>query len=279
MNIGKRRMDAVAYIILGLGALLILFPMYITVVTTFKTMQESANSFFTLPTSFYLGNYKEVLANPTLGYSYANTIYVTFASLFLEFLVMPPMAFAISRGMYHKSGLFKGLYAFFLLGIFLPFQVRMMPLMKLLAAFNMLHQTGLILLYLAHATCESMFLYVGYLATVSPSLEEAAYIDGANTFTTFYRIILPLMKPILATVMIKEGLALWNDYMLPLIILNRSKTMWTLTLFQKNYQGEFNVDYNLSFACMVLCCLPIVVMYIILQKHIIGGLTSGAVKG
>ena len=279
MNIGKRRMDVVAYIILGLGAVLILFPMYITVVTTFKTMQESASSFFTLPQSFYLGNYKEVLANPTLGYSYRNTIYITFASLALEMLVMPPMAFAISRGMYHQGKLFKGLYAFFLLGIFLPFQVRMMPLMKLLSWLNMLHPTGLVLLYLAHATCESMFLYVGYLATVSPSLEEAAYIDGANTATTFYRIIFPLMRPILATVMIKEGLALWNDYMLPLIILNRDKTMWTLTLFQKNYQGEFNVDYNLSFACMVLCCLPVVLLYILMQKQIIGGLTSGAVKG
>ena len=279
MNIGKRRTDMVAYIILGLGAVLILFPMYITVVTTFKTMQESASSFFTLPRSFYLGNYQEVLANPTLGYSYGNTIYITLFSLLLEMLVMPPMAFAISRGMYHKSRLFAALYAFFLLGIFLPFQVRMMPLMKLLAALNMLHPTGMVLLYLAHATCESMFLYVGYLATVSPSLEEAAYIDGATTATTFYRIIFPLMRPILATVMIKEGLALWNDYMLPLIILNRDKTMWTLTLFQKNYQGEFNVDYNLAFACMVLCCLPIVVLYIILQKHIIGGLTSGAVKG
>ena len=76
MNIGKRRVDAVAYIILGLGALLILFPMYITVVTTFKTMQESANSFFTLPKSFYLGNYKTVLDNPTLWYAYGNTIYI-----------------------------------------------------------------------------------------------------------------------------------------------------------------------------------------------------------
>ena len=182
MNIGKRRVDAVAYIILGLGALLILFPMYITVVTTLKTMQESANSFFTLPTSFYLGNYKEVLANPTLGYSYRNTIYVTFASLFLEFLVMPPMAFAISRGMYHKSGLFKGLYIFFLLGIFLPFQVRMMPLMKLLAAFNMLHQTGLILLYLAHATCESMFLYPGEVVDGHGHDGDELYLVAVQSF-------------------------------------------------------------------------------------------------
>ena len=275
----KRAMNTAAYVILILGALLILFPLYITVVTTFKTSGESANSFFTLPQSLYLGNYKTVLENPTLWYAYGNTAYITLFSLVLELLVMPPMSFALSRGMFHGSKIFKGLYFFFLLGIFLPFQVRMMPLVKLLSALNMMNPTGMVLLYLAHATCESMFLYVGYLASVSPALEEAAYIDGATTLQTFYQIILPLMKPILATVMIREGLAIWNDYMLPLLCLNRSNTMWTLTLFQYNFQSEFNVDYNLAFSCLVIASLPIIVMYCFMQKQIIGGLTNGAVKG
>ena len=279
MRQSKRKMDALAYLILILGALLILFPLYITVITTFKTSGESASSFFTLPKSFYLGNYKTVLNNPTLWYAYRNTIYITLFSLVLELLVMPPMSFALSRGMFHGSKVFKGLYFFFLLGIFLPFQVRMMPLVKLLSALNMMNPTGMVLLYLAHATCESMFLYVGYLTSISPSLEEAAYIDGATTVQTFYKIILPLMKPILATVMIREGLAIWNDYMLPLLCLNRSDTMWTLTLFQYNFQSEFNVDYNLAFSCLVIASLPIIVMYCIMQKQIIGGLTNGAVKG
>ena len=279
MRQSKRKMDAVAYLILILGALLILFPLYITVITTFKTSGESASSFFTLPKSFFLGNYKTVLENPTLWYAYGNTIYITVFSLVLELLVMPPMSFALSRGMFHGSKVFKGLYFFFLLGIFLPFQVRMMPLVKLLSALNMMNPTGMVLLYLAHATCESMFLYVGYLTSISPSLEEAAYIDGATTVQTFYKIILPLMKPILATVMIREGLTIWNDYMLPLLCLNRSNTMWTLTLFQYNFQSEFNVDYNLAFSCLVIASLPIIVMYCFMQKQIIGGLTNGAVKG
>lgn len=272
-------MNALSYFILIIGALIILFPLYITVITTFKTSGESANSFFTLPKSLYFGNYKTVLQNPTLWYAYRNTLYITVLSLVLELLVMPPMSFALSRGMAHNSRLFKGLYFFFLLGIFLPFQVRMMPLVKLLSALNMMNPTGMVLLYLAHATCESMFLYVGYLASISMSLEEAAYIDGATTLQTFYRIILPLMKPILATVVIREGLAIWNDYMLPLLCLNRSNTMWTLTLFQYNFQSEFNVDYNLAFSCLVIASLPIVLLYCIMQKQIIGGLTNGAVKG
>lgn len=266
------------YLILTLGALLILFPMYITITTTFKSPAESAVSFFTLPKSLYLGNYATVLQDEKLYYAYGNTILITVVSLIGEMLILPPMGFALSRGM-KKNRFFKGLYFFFLLGIFLPWQVRMMPVVKLMGWLNLLSPLGITLLYIAHATCESMFLYVGYLATVSDSIEEAAYIDGASTFQIYTRVILPLMTPILSTVLIREGLAIWNDFQMPLITLNRSSKLWTLTIYLNNFQSELSVDYNLSFACLMLTCLPIVIFYIIMQKQIMGGLTSGAVKG
>ncbi|MCI6038578.1 MAG: carbohydrate ABC transporter permease [Candidatus Limiplasma sp.] len=266
------------YLILTLGALLILFPMYITITTTFKTPAESAVSFFTLPKSLYLGNYATVLQDEKLYYAYGNTILITVVSLLGEMLILPPMGFALSRGM-KQNRFFKGLYFFFLLGIFLPWQVRMMPVVKLMGWLGLLSPLGITLLYIAHATCESMFLYVGYLATVSDSIEEAAYIDGASTFQIYTRVILPLMTPILSTVLIREGLAIWNDFQMPLITLNRSSKLWTLTIYLNNFQSELSVDYNLSFACLMLTCLPIVIFYIIMQKQIMGGLTSGAVKG
>ena len=266
------------YLILTLGALLILFPMYITITTTFKTPAESAVSFFTLPKSLYLGNYATILQDEKLYYAYGNTILITVVSLLGEMLILPPMGFALSRGM-KQNRFFKGLYFFFLLGIFLPWQVRMMPVVKLMGWLGLLSPLGITLLYVAHATCESMFLYVGYLATVSDSIEEAAYIDGASTFQIYTRVILPLMTPILSTVLIREGLAIWNDFQMPLITLNRSSKLWTLTIYLNNFQSELSVDYNLSFACLMLTCLPIVIFYIIMQKQIMGGLTSGAVKG
>ena len=266
------------YLILTLGALLILFPMYITITTTFKTPAESAVSFFTLPKSLYLGNYATVLQDEKLYYAYGNTILITVVSLLGKMLILPPMGFALSRGM-KQNRFFKGLYFFFLLGIFLPWQVRMMPVVKLMGWLGLLSPLGITLLYVAHATCESMFLYVGYLATVSDSIEEAAYIDGASTFQVYTRVILPLMTPILSTVLIREGLAIWNDFQMPLITLNRSSKLWTLTIYLNNFQSELSVDYNLSFACLMLTCLPIVIFYIIMQKQIMGGLTSGAVKG
>ena len=266
------------YVILTLGALLILFPMYITLATTLKTSSESANSFFTLPKSLYLGNYQKVLEDSKLYYAYGNTLLVTLVSLIGEMIILPPMGFAVSRGMKDKK-FFRGLYYFFLLGIFLPWLVRMMPVVKLMGWFNLLSPLGITLLYIAHATCESMFLYVGYLSTVSTSIEEAAYIDGASTFQIYSRVVLPLMKPILSTVLIREGLAIWNDFQLPLITLNRSYKMWTLTIYLNNYQSEYGVNYNEAFSCLILTCLPIIIFYVLMQKQIMGGLTSGAVKG
>jgi len=266
------------YAFLSLGAALILFPMYVCIVTTFKTEAESAISFFTLPSSLYLENYKTIFKDPKLLYAFSNTLYITALALVCNFIIMPAMSYALSRSIMDSKG-YRILYYFLLVGIFIPFQVRMMPLVKLMSALNILNQTGLVILYIAHATCESVFLYVGYLATVNRNLEEAAYIDGASTFKTYQKVILPLMKPIIATVMIREGLAYWNDFMLPLVTLNRTWKAWTLTIFQFNFKSEFNVDYSLAFTCFIIASLPIILFYAIMQKQIIGGLTSGAVKG
>ena len=110
-------------------------------------------------------------------------------------------------------------------------------------------------------------------------LEEAAYIDGASTAKTYFQIILPLLKPMTATVLIKMGLWIWNDFFLPLLVLNKSTKYWTLTLFQYNFKSTFTVDYALVFATFILSMLPVFLVYLVLQKQIIGGLTNGAVKG
>mgnify|MGYP002555117308 CR=1 FL=1 len=152
------------------------------------------------------------------------------------------------------------------------------PLVKLLSSLSMMTPTGLAVLCIGSSTCESVFLYVGYMESIPKDIEEAAYIDGASTAQTFYRIVLPLLKPILATAMIKDGLWIWNDYMLPLLTLNKSANYWTLTLFAYNFQSENAIDYGATFACYCLQMLPIMVFYVFMQKNIIGGLTAGAVK-
>ena len=273
----KKQSNLITYIILIAGLLLIILPLYITLVTAFKSNEQSSVSYFTLPNPVYLDSFKEILSSERYYMALGNTVYVTAFVLIGNLIIMPPMSYALARRMLH-SRIYRYMYFFLLLGIFIPFQVKMMPLVKLLSALNMMNPTGMSVLCISSSTCESVFLLVGYMSAIPRDMEEAAYIDGAGTFLTYRTIVFPLLKPMLATVLIRQGLWMWNDFMLPLITLNRSWKYWTLTLFQYNFQTDYAVDYSLTFATFVMSMLPILVFYCFMQKAIIGGLTSGAVK-
>ncbi|MEG0753617.1 MAG: carbohydrate ABC transporter permease [Angelakisella sp.] len=265
------------YLLLSLGILLILFPLYITVITAFKTTAENTASFFTLPARLNFDNFKTVLAGGKYFRALANTVYITTFVLLGNALIMPMMSYAISRSM-DTSRAYRYLYYFLLLGIFIPFEVKMMPLVKLMSWFGMLNPTGLAILCISSSTCEAVFLYVGFLCSIPKEMEEAAYIDGASAAQTYSKVVFPLLKPMMATALIRNGLWIWNDFLLPLITLNRSWKYWTITLFQYNFRTDYNVDYSLTFATFCMSMLPILIFYIFMQKNIIGGLTSGAVK-
>ena len=221
-------------------------------------------------------NLKKIVYSPQYYVALINTVYVTVATLIGCLLIMPMLSYAISRSF--KKRAYRILYYFLLSGIFIPFQVKMMPLVIMMSHIHMMNTTGLVFLAIGAATCESVFLYVGFLNSVPRDMEEAADIDGATTFQTFRLIVLPLMKPIIATVMIKDGLWMWNDFMMPLIILNHSWADWTLTLFQYNFKATYTTDYSLAFSTFLMSMLPILIFYVFMQKNIISGLTSGAVK-
>lgn len=265
-------------VMLCAGLLLILIPLFLTIITAMKTKSELMRSFFALPESFYLGNFETILAKPDYGYAIVNSLLITGTALAVMMVILPTMSFAMARGMRH-SKLFKVLYYTVIAGIFVPFQVRMLPLMKLMTFLGMANRLGIVILYIATSACEGVFLYVGYLAHMPVDLEEAAHIDGANTNTMFWKIIYPLLMPITATVMIKNGLWIWNDFMLPLLMLNKSSEFHTITLFQYAFKTAYTTDYTLAFATFIMSMLPIMLLYSLCQRHIISGLTSGAVKG
>ena len=186
-------------------------------------------------------------------------------------------AYPISRRM-RTSKVYSFLYYYMLAGIFVPFLVRMIPVIKLLNSMNLANQTGMILIYLGGATCEGVFLITGYLASVPTDMEEAAYIDGTNTFQVYTQIMYPVMKPIISTVLIKNCLWFWNDYLLPSLLLKLPEER-TLVLFQYNFKGEHATQYPLVFACLLVSMLPMMIFYFFMQKQIIGGMMAGAVKG
>ena len=195
-----------------------------------------------------------ILTSKEYWSAFKNTAYITVFVLLGNMIIMPAMSYAIARSM-PSSRVYRWIYYFLLLGIFIPFQVKMMPLVKMMSYLHMLNPTGLIILCISSSTCESVFLLVGYMGAIPQEMEEAAYVDGASTFQTYTKIVFPLLKPMLATVLIKMALWTWNDFMLPLVTLNRSWKYWTLTLFQYNFKTEYMINYGLTFATILMSML------------------------
>ncbi len=274
----EKKLDIVSTIILSIGLIIIILPMYFTIITSLKTQKETARNFFAFPETLYLGNFKEVISDNNFFTYVGNSVFITLAAIVLIVLVVPLTSYAITRN--RQKAYYKALFTMFSLGIFIPFQVIMLPVVKLMTSLSALNKFGLIVLYVTFALSQGVFLYVGYIKNNIPEeLEESAYIDGCSKFQTYCRIVFPLLKPMTATIVIIDCLWIWNDFLLPLLILNRSASYWTLPLFQYNFQSQYAIQYNLAFASFVLTIVPMLIVYLIFQKSILSGLTNGAVKG
>ncbi len=273
----KKAKLTMIYVILGLGVLLILFPMYVTIITAFKAPGETARNFFALPTSLYLDNFISVINDANFFYYIKNSLFITICSLLGIAFLVPLVSYSVARNM--KKIYYNVIYILFISGAFVPFTILMVPQIKLMSRLNMMNSYGLILLYWCYSLSEGLLLAVSYILSGIPyELEEAAYIDGAGVFYTFVKIVYPMMKPIVVSVIIMDVMWIWNDFQLPLLMLNASQKFWTLPLFQYNFQSQYTVAYNLAFAAFMLSMVPIMIFYLVAQKQIIDGLTAGAVK-
>lgn len=273
----KKKPNPFVYVFLICGVFLILFPIYLTIITAFKTQQELTKSFFAFPTSLYLGNFKEVIGKSGFLNSAINTVFITVVSCVGVVALIPLVSYSIARNMDTKR-YYRYLYYFLLIGIFVPFQVKMMPLVRVMSQLHLLNVPGICVIYIASSVCEGVFLYVAFIQGIPGELEESAYMDGASALKTYTKIVFPLLKPMTATVLIMDGLWFWNDFFLPLLALNKTPDNYTLILFIYNFQSQ-TTNYPLIFAGLLLVMLPIMIIYVFLQKQIMGGLTNGAVKG
>lgn len=274
----RKILHALIYAVLILGTLLVFFPFYLTVVSSLKDMSDIFSNFFGLPRHIVFDNFAYVLRRPDYFIALKNSTIITGVAIVAMVVFLPMCAYAISRRRFN-SRFYSFLYFFMVAGIFIPFQVKMLPMVKLMSNIGLLNRTGAILFYIANSTCEGIFLLVGYLSSMPTDLEEAAYIDGANTNQVFYKIIRPIMKPIISTVVIKNSLWIWNDYFMPSLVLNQSNLNRTLTLYQYSFRTENSTNFTIVFAVMLLSILPIFIVYCLFQKQIVAGMMEGAVKG
>lgn len=261
--------------LLAVGALTIAIPMYFTVVTSLKTPDEMRGNLWALPQHWMWENFADAVRLTDFFRALGNSVLVTVLSVGLVIVTNSMVGYAIARNLHKRS--YKGMFVYFLTALFIPFPIVMLPLVKEMAFLHLDNLVGLIILYVVYNLSFNVLLYVGYLSTVPTSLEEAAMLDGAGPFKTFWLVIFPLLGPVNATVAILTGLWVWNDFLLPLVLLS-DQNMFTLPLVQNVFQGQFTTQYNLAFASYILALTPMVLIYLIFQRWIIGGVMRGAIK-
>lgn len=275
----QKRTSKPSMVLLILGLSTIIFPLYMTVVIAFKQPSEMTNSIsgiLSLPESWSLDNFREAMRVTDFWNSLRNSLLITVVTVVLSILLHSLMGYAVGRNK-GKSKFYKFVYLFIVSGMFVPFAILMMPLAKQTAEMGIANWIGVILLYLVFYMPMNVLLYSGYLVNIPIALEEAARVDGASTWKTYWSIIFPIMKPMHATVAILTALAVWNDVMTPLVIMAGSGEN-TLPLAQLNFQSQFGTNYNLAFASYLLSLIPILIFYVICQKQILNGVVNGAVK-
>lgn len=247
-------------------------PFYYVVVNTFKTQAETTMAPLALPTTPNLDNYLTVFSEIPVAQSFLNTVYVTAAAILLMLLIGSMAAFSVIM---RASRLVTVLLV---IAFLVPGQVTLIPLYRMLSQAQLVDSLeGLVILYSAGSVF-CYFLIVGYMRTLPGEVIEAARIDGAGPWQIYWRIALPLIRPILITVGVFQTMWVWNDFLTPVVFISSTEKQ-TLVLQTYKAVGEFTTDWPMFLTLSVVVLIPMVVFFIFMQRYIVRGLVAGSVKG
>ena len=255
-------------------SLLVLAPMYLVLINSFKTKAESARMNLKLPTQWVFSNYADVIKKAKLLTGLGNSLIYAFVSTTAGVLLCAMAAYVLSR---KRTRLNNFIYYFFISGLFFPVNY-----ITLVRVFQWMHLTntrlGIILVFTSAMVPFCIFTIYSFVETIPKELDEAATIDGARPTGLFFRVILPLLKPTLMTCFILQFMGVWNDFLTPLYLSSKSK-LHPMTMSVYQFFGKEGSNWNYVFADIVLTIIPVVTVYAVGQRYIIGGVTAGAVKG
>lgn len=273
----KTKPNILVQAVMTLLAILYVAPLFIILNYSFKTKKELyVTSPLSLPESLNLSNYATAFDKLDMLITYKNTILYTVVSVVVLALLCGTTAWAISRG---KHKIFKIGYIYFLIGILIPYQALFLPIYMIGYSLKITNTSfGIIFMYVATGISFGVFLMNSFMSTVPIELEESARIDGCSVFGTYIRIVLPLLKPAMATLIIMQAFQIWNDYLLASLYVSK-KSLKTLTVAIQSLFSAQSSDYTIAMAAIVLSVIPIGILFISLQKYFIKGMTVGAVKG
>ena len=264
------------YSFAALVALVVIVPLVAAVINGFKSTGELLLHPFGVPETWLWDNYTTILRSASFWRQMRNSVIVMVATAFGVVVLSAMPAFVFSRMRFRGREL---LFNFFTLGLLFPLTVAILPVYIALRQINLVDSLlGVILPQIAFGVSGNILILRGFFATVPPELDEAAAIDGCSPAGFFVRVLLPLMRPALAAVVVLTLVASWNNFFLPLLVLN-SERLYTLPLGIMQFQGQFGTDWGKVLAFVSLALLPTVAFYLLAERQIIAGLTAGAVKG
>jgi raffinose/stachyose/melibiose transport system permease protein len=263
-----------------------LVPLFLVLINAAKTNNEIISAPLSMPSdwSTLWVNILNIWNNPNLRYSQAlvNSTIITVFSLMGITIFSAMAAWVLLRT---KTKTSTAIFMIFVAAMVIPFQVVMFPMVKWFGIFQsftgiqMLRSyTGIIIAYIGFGSSLSIFMFHGFMKSIPHEIEEAAYMDGCGKFKTFFLIVLPILKPIYVTILILNGIWIWNDFLLPMLILGKGTPVQTIPLAVNNFAGAFLVSWDLMMTAILMALVPIIIFFLMAQKHIIKGMVEGSVK-
>lgn len=261
-------------ILAWIASLIVIIPMLLVILNAFKADGETLNMTLQLPKTWIFSNFGTVIEKGKLLRSFLNSLLYAGAGTFITIFFGSMAAYVFSR---RRSRGMSALYMYVVLGMVIP--INYVTLTKTMITLHLTNtRPGIILLYMAMQTPFSIFLIYGFVSKIPVEMDEAAIIDGCTPIQLYLKIIFPMLKNALITAGVLCFLNCWNEFMMPLYFLHSSEK-WPMTLAIYNFFGQYEMKWNLICADVLLTCAPVLIVYLLCQKYIVGGQTAGAVKG
>lgn len=267
---------AIKYVLLIFFTVMCLYPLFWLLLSSFKTNQELYTNTWGLPEAWRLDNYVNAVVQGGVFRYFGNSVIIAVITVIITAILATMASYAITRMDWKLS---KTVYNIFLLGMMIPIYCLIIPLFNIFKTLKLLNtHVAVIIPQIALGFPMSIFIICGFMAAIPRELEEAAVIDGANIFQCFGKVILPIARSSIVTVMVVQFINVWNDLLLPRIFLTDSAKM-TLPVGLTNFQAQYSTDYVGMIAAVILSIIPSITVYIVLHKQIMEGMVAGAVKG
>ena len=266
----------VLFVVTILLAILFLYPVFFALISAFKSNGDILKNPIALPTSFYTQNFTDLFAQSDFATAILHSVFLTVVSEVLIVCIVPMAAYGIER---RKSKTTSLIYTYFLAGMMIPFHLYMFPLFKEMKVFHIFgNMVGPIVCYISGSIAFGTLLYCSFLKGIPLEIEEAAQIDGCTPFQTFWKVTFPLLGPCTGSMVILNGLGIWNDYLMPYLALPSGKAK-TITVEIASFVGQYTARWDIVFAGTVISIVPALVIFCMFQKYFVKGITAGAAKG